>query len=227
MQGIGVKLSNLKVAIIDYGLCNLFSVVSACKHIGVEPIISSKRSEIMSCDAAILPGVGAFGAAINSIRQLGLDITIKEFVATKKPFMGICLGLHLLFDRSEEFGDHQGLGVVPGVVKRLPESCKKVPQISWNRIFHKSSAFNQGHILKGLDEGEFMYFVHSFYVKPLDPSVVLTSTNYEGFSYCSSIMKENLVAFQFHPEKSALEGLKIYENFKKSIIRRKDDNFRE
>lgn len=210
-------IDSSRVAIIDYGLCNLFSVVNACRHVGLEPVITSEYNEIMGCDSAILPGVGAFGEAISQIRQKGLDQTIYDFVESKKPFMGVCLGLHLLFDKSEEFGDFKGLGIIPGTVKKIPSKYGKIPQIGWNKIeISKHSLSHQ--IANALVENEFMYFIHSYYVEPENSQDILTYSNYGGFKYCSSICRDNVSAFQFHPEKSGEEGIRIYKQFKKSIL---------
>lgn len=205
-----------KVAIIDYGLCNLFSVVSACKKVGLEPLVSDNHEEILQADAAILPGVGAFGAAMTCIKERALDKTIKEFIQTGKPFMGICLGLQLLFESSEEFGENSGLGIVKGSVKRIPAEIGKVPQINWNQI-SISEQRKDSKILKDVKNDGYMYFVHSYYVDPADKSDILTFTTYGKLKYCSSIQKDNLYAFQFHPEKSAMEGIKVYENFKNLV----------
>lgn len=210
-------MGNKKVAIIDYGLCNLFSVEHACKHVGFETIITSNYDEIIAADAAILPGVGAFGEAIAQIREKNLDQTIYDFIKTKKPFMGVCLGLQLLFDESEEFGNFKGLGVIPGEVKKIPAEFGKIPQIGWNTI--EIAKNNETcPLIKNIRPGEFMYFIHSYYVKPKNENDVLTYTEYGGLKYCSSIARENVVACQFHPEKSGEEGIRIYKNFKDMIL---------
>ena len=209
-------MMNNRVAIIDYELCNLFSVVNACRYVGLEPVLTSDHNEIMSCGGAILPGVGAFGEAMAQIRLKKLDKTIYEFVKSKKPFMGVCLGLHLLFDRSEEFGDFKGLGIIPGKVKKIPSKYGKVPQIGWNTI--ELSKGNQHHEISNMvDKNEFMYFIHSYYVEPENNDDIMTYTNYGEFRYCSSISRDNVTAFQFHPEKSGIAGIRIYAQFKKSI----------
>ena len=202
------------VAIIDYGLCNLFSVEHACKHVGLEPIITSDHEEIMNADAAILPGVGAFGEAISQIREKGLDDLIKKYVDAKKPLFGVCLGLHLLFDESEEFGNHKGLGIIPGKVKKIPRECGKVPQIGWNEV---EVVEEDCFLMKGLKPEEFMYFIHSYYVDPKNEEDILTYTEYGGMKYCSSIWRDNVFACQFHPEKSGEAGIQIYRNFKEYI----------
>lgn len=206
-----------KVAIIDYGLCNLFSVIHACKYVGLDPIVTDDYDTIMSADAAILPGVGAFGEAMAHISRKSLSIAIGDFIASGKPFLGVCLGLHLLFDSSEEFGSHNGLGIISGVVKRLPAISGKIPQINWNTI-EISENHKSCRLVSNIKNNEFMYFVHSFYVEPSDSNDVLTYTTYGDFRYCSSIRRGNIMACQFHPEKSGEEGLKIYSNFKDMIL---------
>ena len=209
-------MDNNRVAIIDYGLCNLFSVVNACRYVGLEPVISSDHNEIMSCGGAILPGVGAFGEAMVRIRHKNLDKTIYEFVKSKKPFMGVCLGLQLLFDRSEEFGEFEGLGIIPGQVKKIPSKYGKVPYIGWNTIEISKSNLSR-EIINAVDQNEFMYFIHSYYVVPKNHQDILTSTHYGDLRYCSSISRDNIWAFQFHPEKSGEAGMRIYQQFKTSI----------
>jgi len=205
-----------KVAIIDYEMCNLFSVTHACLNTGLTPVITRDKNVIESADAVILPGVGAFGDAMKNLQRLDL-IPVIERALMNKPFMGICLGLQLLFSGSNEFGNHRGLNFVEGNVHKFPNEINsvkvKVPQIGWNRISFKSGE----QIFCDIPEDSFFYFVHSYYVDPADYNLMLTSTIYEGLQYCSSIKKENLIAFQFHPEKSGMLGLKIYSNWKKII----------
>ena len=208
--------NNNRVAIIDYGLCNLFSVVNACHYVGLEPVISSDHHEIMECGGAILPGVGAFGEAMEQIRHKKLDETINEFIKCNKPFMGVCLGLQLLFDRSEEFGNFTGLGIIPGLVKKIPSKYGKVPQIGWNTIEVNNNNLS-GQLINMVDQNEFMYFIHSYYVVPENDSDILTYTQYGDLQYCSSVRRDNIWAFQFHPEKSGETGMRIYQNFKTSI----------
>lgn len=209
--------SEKKILIIDYKLGNLFSVNQALTNIGLNVRITTDANEIEASDAIVLPGVGAFGDAMNNLEELNLIKPIKKFVDTGKPFLGICLGLQLLFSESEEFGLSKGLGLVKGRVKRFYNTNKngetrKVPQIAWNQIHKINGTSWENTPLNGIKEGEFMYFVHSFYVDPEEP-VGLSQTNYDGKTYTSSIQKNNLFACQFHPEKSASEGLKIYNNW--------------
>jgi glutamine amidotransferase len=195
-------------------MCNLFSVSHACSHAGIDAVVTRDPSEILRADGVILPGVGAFGDAMKNLSKLDLIPVIKDAIGSGKPFMGICLGLQLLFCESEEFGAFKGLGIISGTVKQFPKSFEnrkiKVPQVGWNRIFKQK----EEPVLKNVPDGSFMYFVHSYYVEPTDKSTVLTNTDYEGLRYCSGIQHDNIIAFQFHPEKSAATGLGIYQSWK-------------
>jgi glutamine amidotransferase len=212
------------VAIVDYDAGNLFSVEHACKSVGVAPRIISRPEEIRQADALILPGVGAFGDAMKNLHRLGLVQPLKEYVASGKPFMGICLGMQLLFSRSEEFGDHEGLNLIDGDVVKFPAvngqgQKNRIPQIGWNQITGppKSGEPWRETPLEPIADGEFMYFIHSFYAKPRNPECTLAVTEYGGIRYCSAVMKDNIFAAQFHPEKSAAEGIKIYRHWANQI----------
>ncbi|CAN5667690.1 imidazole glycerol phosphate synthase subunit HisH [soil metagenome] len=210
-----------KVAIIDYEMGNMFSVEHACRNVGLDPVITSDPKTILSADAAILPGVGAFSECMNNLRKFDLVSVIKEFIDSKKPFIGICLGLQLLFTESEEFGLTKGLDIISGVVRKFPalnpDGFKlRVPQIGWNHIYKKDRRWKNS-ILNDTTEKEFMYFVHSYYVIPENQKDILTLTNYCGLEFCSAVHRGNINAFQFHPEKSAENGLKVYRNFKRLI----------
>lgn len=217
--------SHLQVAIIDYQMSNLFSVKHACEYIGLKPVITSDKQVIMNSDAAILPGVGAFGEAMDNLRRLDLINSIKEFIDMGKPFLGICLGIQLLLSESEEFGNHKGLNVIEGMVVKFPNKNSegkriKVPHVGWNKIFRPNFASEDcwdNSPLKGIGNGEFMYFVHSYYIIPVNKLHVLTNTNYDGIEFCSSIMRGNVFAFQFHPEKSGGRGIKIYQNLASTL----------
>lgn len=208
----------MKIAIIDYQLSNLFSVKHAFDYLKVDSEITSDKSVISTSDAAILPGVGAFGDAMNNLKKFDLIDTIKEFIASNKPFMGVCLGMQLLFSESEEFGNHQGLNITEGKVIKFASKDQgiKVPQIGWNKILKAENSWDSSP-LKNIKSGEFMYFVHSYYVVPKDKSVVLSETIYEDIKYCSSLFSDNIFATQFHPEKSGTEGIKIYRDWLKLL----------
>lgn len=214
-----------KVAIIDYQMSNLFSVQHACEFVGLDSTITDDPEFIRRADAAILPGVGAFGDAVANLKRLGIVDAITDVIHAGKPFMGVCLGLQLLLTTSEEFGTHHGLNLIPGQVKKfLPltpdQKPRKVPHIGWSQIFRPKDKPNRwlDSPLKNVRQGEYMYFVHSYYIVPEHPDDVLTKTMYEGTEYASGIMRNNIVAFQFHPEKSGPEGIKIYRDWAQGIV---------
>jgi glutamine amidotransferase len=205
-----------KVVIIDYQLGNLFSVKQVCDTVGIKAEISSNREDILTADALILPGVGAFIEAMNNLKKFGLDTAIQNKVNGGTPIFGICLGQQLLFTESEEFGAGKGLDLISGIIKRFPETFEerkvKVPHIAWNTIFKLNQEW-ENTPLKDLNNNEFMYFIHSYYVKPNNGDCILTQTNYDGIEFCSSILKNNIFATQFHPEKSSDKGKSIYKNW--------------
>lgn len=211
-----------RVAILDYGLGNLFSVKHACEHAGMAGRLTCSGAEILNADAVILPGMGAFGDAMRSLKRLDLISPLRDFVATGKPLVGVCLGMQLLMTESYEFGIHKGLGLIEGPVLQFEDPVEattslKVPQIQWNNIFHPKphEAVKDpwaGSLLEGIAEYEFMYFVHSYYAQPHDPQVILSMSQYGHIKFCSSLRYRNIFAFQFHPERSGLEGLKVYKN---------------
>jgi glutamine amidotransferase len=208
----------IKVAIIDYGLGNLFSIEQACEHAGLEPVITSEANNIAASDALILPGVGAFGDAMNCLRENNLVAPIMDFVNTGKPFMGICLGMQLLFTESEEFGSHKGLNLIQGKIVRFPElnaegNTIRVPQIQWNSITPNDENTWQHSVLKNITKGAYMHFVHSYYAIPDNTSHILSYSEYEGIRYASAVMRDNITGIQYHPEKSAEQGIKIYQNW--------------
>ncbi len=213
----------IDVAIIDYKMGNLFSVQRACENIGLNSLITSDIEVVKNSRAIILPGVGSFAEAMKNLNNLGLTKAIKAFVKTGKPFMGICLGFQLLYTESEEFGTTKGLDILKGTVMKFPQNNPngeliRVPHIGWNQIFsmQNEKSWNNS-LLEGITPGEYMYFVHSFYVKPENDNFTLTRTEYKDFEFCSSIMKDNIFASQFHPEKSAKSGLRIYNKFADQI----------
>lgn len=215
-------MSDKKIAIIDFELGNLFSVKHACFKAGLKNVVITNRKEdILNADAIILPGVGAFGDAMKNLEKSDLILPVKDFISSGKPFLGICLGMQLLFTESEEFGIHKGLSVIDGTIKKFPNKNQqsktiKVPQIGWNNIrkLHKEW---ENTPLNGIKNEEYMYFVHSYYALPDKEQDILTVTGYEETEYCSSVIKNNVFAVQYHPEKSAVQGLKIYENWALSL----------
>ncbi|MEK7375604.1 MAG: imidazole glycerol phosphate synthase subunit HisH [Candidatus Margulisiibacteriota bacterium] len=223
----------MPIAIIDYGSGNLRSVEKALEKLGFEAIVTSDNSLISTAEGIILPGVGAFDSAILELRERQLDSIIKEEIGKGKPFLGLCLGMQLLFESSEE-GEKKGLGIIKGLVKKFskgtgyrvqgtdtsennasphPAPCTphpiKIPQIGWNNIKLVKTA---SPIVKGIPDSSMMYFVHSYYCEPQDKDVILATTDY-GITFASAVEKGNLFAFQFHPEKSSDTGLKLLKNF--------------
>lgn len=212
-----------KVAIVDYGLGNLFSVNQACQNVGINSIVTADKKTISEADALILPGVGAFGNAIDNLKKARLLDVIFNFGASGKPFLGICLGMQLLFDESEEFGEHKGFGFIKGKIVRFTNEMNqheklKIPQIQWNKIYRKPDASSwEGTVLERTENDEFMYFVHSYYAVPEDESNILSLTKYVNIEYASSVLKSNIVGIQFHPEKSGEKGIEIYRKWSKQI----------
>jgi glutamine amidotransferase len=197
------------IAIIDYQMGNLRSVQKGFEKVGHAATITSDPAELANADRVVLPGVGAFGDAIAELRRRDLVQPIREAVDSGKPFLGICLGLQLLFDVGYEGGEFEGLGILRGKVVRfdLPPTLK-VPHMGWNRCAFKRRA----PVLEGLADGTFFYFVHSYYAVPDDPNVIMLEADY-GHSFCAAVWRDNLFATQFHPEKSQTDGLKILRNF--------------
>lgn len=213
----------MDIAIIDYKMGNLHSVQAACNKVGLDSVITSDPSQIMKANAIILPGVGAFGEAMDHIIDLKLDDLIHNFVDSGKLFVGICLGMQLLFETSEEFGSHKGLGLIEGSVKKFEftnlESVRyPVPQISWNKIQKVNISWDNTLLCNNKDN-DYMYFVHSYYVKPRDESIILSKTVYGNREYCSSIKYKNIFASQFHPEKSGKVGLKLYREIRRLLTK--------
>jgi glutamine amidotransferase len=212
-----------KVAIIDYGLGNIFSIKNACEIVGLDTLITSNADEINNSDALILPGVGAFGDAINSLKQKGLDVVINNFVNTGKPFLGICLGMQLMFTESEEFGVHKGLGLISGKIIKFPNrdnqnKILKVPQIQWNQIYKYNTENWENSPMYNINEGEYVHFVHSYYAIPDQIESILSYSEYGGIKYASSVIKDNLLGIQFHPEKSGIIGIEIYKRWAYYIL---------
>lgn len=224
-QSLASDNQKAMVAVVDYGQGNLFSVQQACEHVGLRVNITNNAQEIFSADAVILPGVGAFGDAMDGLEQKDLIGPLQEVAASRTPLLGICLGMQLLMSESEEFGNHKGLGIIEGAVVRFDAAkvgspVVKVPQVGWNQIQSNSIVSNQeisqnrwnDPLLKGLANNEYMYFVHSYYAKPTNSQVVISTTTYGDVEFCSSLRLDSVFACQFHPERSGPVGLKIYQN---------------
>lgn len=207
------------IAIIDYGMGNLRSVSKALELLGYEVEVTRDANRISTADRVILPGVGAFGAAMENLRKFDLIDVIKDSAASGKPFLGICLGMQLLLEESEEQGAYQGLGIIPGKVLKFfqktdinPDTAAlKIPHMGWNSIQLKQPS----PLLKDIPNDSMVYFVHSYYVAP--ESDVIAATTKHGIDYCSIIWKDNIYATQFHPEKSGNLGLKMLKNFAEAI----------
>lgn len=217
------------VAVVDCGLGNLFSVQHAAAFAGLQATITSSPREIAGADAVILPGVGAFGDAMDALRRLDLVAVLRDVAASGTPLLGICLGMQLLMTESQEFGRHSGLDIVSGEVVRLQEHAEgltrfKVPHVGWNRILHppalsswKGSSGWNGSLLEGLDDATFMYFVHSYHVKPALPEIVLSTTRYGPLELSSSFRMGPIFGCQFHPERSGPHGLRVYQNLARAL----------
>ncbi len=195
------------IAIIDYGAGNLRSVANAISSLGYEPRITGNPGELSDARLVILPGVSAAAYAMENLKRRGMVEPVCRLIAERRPFLGVCIGLQILFTGTEEGGWHDCLDVIPGRVKRLPAGLK-VPHMGWNQVKQKFSH----PVFEGIPDGANFYFVHSYYGEPEDKSQVAGETEY-GIPICSVIARDNLVATQFHPEKSGEVGLRIYDNF--------------
>ena len=198
------------ITIVDYGAGNLRSVVNALTRLGYQSRITSRPDEVVDAQAVILPGVGAAADTMENLERLKLVSPLRQFIADNRPFLGICIGLQILFTATEEGGGHECLGIIPGQVRKLPSGLK-IPHMGWNQVKQK-----RAHpIFNGIPDEANFYFVHSYYVETDDKSLVAGETEY-GIPICSVIARGNLVATQFHPEKSGESGLRMYDNFIKS-----------
>jgi imidazole glycerol-phosphate synthase subunit HisH len=231
--------NQVRLAIVDYGLGNLYSVKQACEYAGMETEITSSKDALFAADAVILPGVGAFGDAMATLGKLDLAQVLRDIAESGKFLIGICLGMQLLMTESYEFGAHKGLGIIDGVVIPFEDPVHavsfddslrklKVPQVGWNKIWQPSPSnpqvphLWQSEFLDDVPNGEYMYFVHSLYVKPADENVIVSLSNYGQIEFCSSLQYNNVFACQFHPERSATQGLNIYEKIA-SMVKRSGD----
>lgn len=197
------------IAIVDYDAGNIKSVEKALKFLGQDALVTGDGEKILNADKVILPGVGAFGDAMGRLRSTGLDGILHKVAEKGTPFLGICLGLQLLFERSDEAPGVEGLGILKGEILRIPDrEGLKIPHMGWNSLHLE----NNGKLFRGIEENAYVYFVHSYYLKAEDESIVKASTEY-GVHIHASVEKNNVFACQFHPEKSSDVGLKILKNF--------------
>lgn len=220
----------VKAAIVNYGVGNLFSIRRACEINGIDASVTSSAKDIETAAAVILPGVGAFAAAMENLKKMDLLEPVKSAALSGKPFVGICLGYQLLFEKSYEFGEHEGLGILRGDVVRIPRPDPqggdglKIPNVCWNKVFYSSANTNAADIwpatlLDGIPSGSYMYFVHSYIARPVETNIMIASTNYGDMEFCSAVAKENLFACQFHPERSGAAGLKLYANLRRKMAK--------
>tara|TARA_B100000795_G_scaffold251188_1_gene219833 strand:+ start:753 stop:1448 length:696 start_codon:yes stop_codon:yes gene_type:complete len=219
--------SKVQVAIIDIGIGNLMSIGQAFHHAACDYLITRDHKDLMNADAVVLPGVGAFNDAMKGLNKYDLVQPLKEIAQSNKYLIGICLGMQLLFSESSEFGISKGLNILEGEVVKFPTKkngqhyLAKVPQVGWNNVTRPdngryASSWDKTP-MEGLAENDIMYFMHSFYVKPAEKEMQLTHTEYAGIKYCSSVYQDNIIAMQFHPERSGKQGLKIYKNLAEMI----------
>jgi len=199
----------VKVVIVDFGAGNLHSVSRAVVNAGTRPLVTSNPSYLDDAEAVIVPGVGAAADTMSNLRASGFVEPIRDYIASGRPFLGVCMGQQALFEVSEEGGEHECLGILPGRVVRFSNGLK-VPHMGWNQV----RIVKQHPIFEGVDDGSYFYFVHSYYPQPADPDVVIGETEY-GVTFASVIARDNIVATQFHPEKSGEAGLRMYANFLK------------
>lgn len=212
---------NQSVVVVDYGIGNVFSVCNALKQIGAEPHLTRDIPAILNAERVILPGVGAFGRAMDALRGFGLDETLQKYVATGRPFLGICIGMQVLMNSSSEFGAHSGLGFISGTVDRIPSvdqngNSLRVPHISWSKVKPAEGILREQWLSSPLASDEAQqefYFVHSYHAKPDDASNLLAVVEHGGSDVTAAVTKDNITGVQFHPERSGLAGLDLLRRF--------------
>jgi len=212
---VTMTMKSPKIAVVDYGVGNLYSIQKAFDKFTTKAIITEEAKEIESSDALVLPGVGSFEAGMNGLCIRNLETTIKQFAESGKPILGICLGAQLLLSKGFEFGEFSGLNIIPGRVIKFPKLADnaKIPHIGWNRLSFKTSVSKNDTPFRSIDREADVYFVHSYILEPDDKKVIFATTEYGGHEFCAIIKKNNIYGCQFHPEKSGPVGLKIIENF--------------
>lgn len=201
------------IAVIDYGAGNLRSVINAFLSLGYQPSVTSNPNDVLDADAVVFPGVGAAAGVMNRLRESGLDDAIRQVIRQDKPFFAVCIGMQVLLSITEEDGEHDCLDIIPGAVRRLPQG-QKIPHIGWNQVTQRMVH----PLFDGIPDEANFYFVHSYYPDP-DNTTLVAGTSRYGVTWCSVLIKDNLVATQFHPEKSGVDGLRMYDNFLKMVLR--------
>jgi glutamine amidotransferase len=196
------------IAVIDSGVANLRSVMNSLNHLGIASRIAHTPADLEGAEKVILPGVGAFGAGMQNVRQRGFVEPVRDLTARGVPLLGICLGMQMLFERSHEMGEFEGLGLLPGIIVRFPENGPKVPHIGWNQLRHNGET----RLLRDVPSGGYAYFVHSFYAQPAESNTTLACTEY-GIEFPAVVGRGNVFGAQFHPEKSQSTGLTLLKNF--------------
>lgn len=209
-------MTQKRIQIIDYGLGNLFSIEQALQSVGAKTVVSHSMDDLTAADGIVLPGVGAFGNAMQKLREMNIVEPLRAAVKAGKSLMGICLGMQLLFDESEEFGNHEGLGILPGKIQRIPDQTEadqklRVPNVGWNTVSRSDSAAND--VMDGIPSESFFYFVHSYFCAPSNDDDWLLETQYGKVRYCCAARRDKILGVQFHPEKSGPMGLKLYHNW--------------
>ena len=215
--GLTESLMAASVTVVDYGCGNLLSVSRGLEHSGGSVNITGEPEKIAAAERLVLPGVGAFGKAMQGLNEKDLPDTVRRFVDTGRPFLGICVGMQAMLDYSEEFGRHDGLGLIAGHVEAIPKTgadgtMHPIPHIGWNVLTRENSAWDDS-ILAGVEENQSVYFVHSFHAVPDDENTLLASCSYDGRRITAALAKDNMTGCQFHPEKSGTAGLRILSDF--------------